>query len=88
MSRVFSNTTSLMTSVCMLYVGAMAASSYLSKYADKLLKGENQSNFLVHVPIKSIRRFDEIIQVIKIHVPVTGIFAEFGKSLKPFLHGF
>ena len=27
----------------MLYVGAMAASSYLSKYADKLLKGENQS---------------------------------------------
>ena len=30
MSRVFSNTTSLMTSVCMLYVGAMAASSYLS----------------------------------------------------------
>ena len=44
MSRVFSNTTSLMTSVCMLYVGAMAASSYLSKYADKLLKGENQSS--------------------------------------------
>ena len=43
MSRVFSNTTSLMTSVCMLYVCAMAASSYLSKYADKLLKGENQS---------------------------------------------
>ena len=43
MSRVFSNTTSLMTSVCMLYVGAMAASSYLSLYADKLLKGENQS---------------------------------------------
>ena len=43
MSRVFSNTTSLMTSVCMLYVGAMAASSYLSEYADKLLKGENQS---------------------------------------------
>ena len=32
MSRVFSNTTSLMT-----------ASSYLSQYADKLLKGENQS---------------------------------------------
>ena len=32
-----------MTSVCMLYVGAMAASSYLSQYADKLLKGENQS---------------------------------------------
>ena len=30
-------------SVCMLYVGAMAASSYLSYYADKLLKGENQS---------------------------------------------
>ena len=30
MSRVFSNATSLMTSVCMLYVGAMAASSYLS----------------------------------------------------------
>ena len=30
MSRVFSNTTPLMTSVCMLYVGAMAASSYLS----------------------------------------------------------
>ena len=30
MSRVFPNTTSLMTSVCMLYVGAMAASSYLS----------------------------------------------------------
>ena len=28
-SRVFSNTTSLMTSVCMLYVGAMAASSYM-----------------------------------------------------------
>ena len=28
-SMVFSNTTSLMTSVCMLYVGAMAASSYL-----------------------------------------------------------
>ena len=43
MSRVFSNTTSLMTSVSMLYVGAMAASSYLSKYADKLLKGEKQS---------------------------------------------
>ena len=43
MSRVFSNTTSLMTSVRMLYVGAMAASSNLSKYADKLLKGENQS---------------------------------------------
>ena len=43
MSRVFSNTTSLMTSVCMLYVGATAASSYLSQYADKLLKGENQS---------------------------------------------
>ena len=30
MSRVFSNATSLMTPVCMLYVGAMAASSYLS----------------------------------------------------------
>ena len=30
MSRVFSNTTSLMTSVCMLFVGAMAAISYLS----------------------------------------------------------
>ena len=30
MSRVFSNTTSLMTSVCMLYAVAMAASSYLS----------------------------------------------------------
>ena len=44
MSRVFSNTTSLMTSVCMLYVGAMVAGSYLSWYADKLLKGENQSN--------------------------------------------
>ena len=44
MSRVFSNTTSLMTSVCMLYVGAMAASSYLSLYADKPLNGENQSN--------------------------------------------
>ena len=43
MSRVFSNTTSLMTSVCMLYAVAMAASSYLSQYADKLLKGENQS---------------------------------------------
>ena len=43
MSRVFSNTTSLMTSVCMLYVGAMAASSYRPEYADKLLKGENQS---------------------------------------------
>ena len=43
MSRVFSNTTSLMTSVCMLYVGAMAARSYLSYYADKLLKGDNQS---------------------------------------------
>ena len=43
MSRVFSNTTSLMTSVRMLYVGAMGASSYLSLYADKLLKGENQS---------------------------------------------
>ena len=42
MSKVFSNYTSLMTSVYMLYVGAMAASSYLSKYADKLLKGENQ----------------------------------------------
>ena len=42
-SREFSNTTSLMTSVCMLYVGAMAASSYLSQYADKLLKGENKS---------------------------------------------
>ena len=27
MSRVFSNTTSLMTSVCMLYVGTMAASN-------------------------------------------------------------
>ena len=47
MSRVFPNTTSLMTSVCMLYVGAMAASSYLSKYADKLLKGENQSSEIV-----------------------------------------
>ena len=44
MSGVFSNTTSLMTSVCMLYVGAMAARSYLSWYADKLLKGENQSS--------------------------------------------
>ena len=32
-----------MTSMCMRYVGAMAASSYLSKYADKLLKGENRS---------------------------------------------
>ena len=59
MSRVFSNTTSLMTSLCMLYVGAMAASSYLSKYADKLLKGENQSNLLctkrivlLHLPKK------------------------------------
>ena len=29
MSRVFSNTTSLMTSVCMLYIGAMAASIIL-----------------------------------------------------------
>ena len=48
MSRVFSNTTSLMTSVCMQYVGAMAASSYLSLYADKLLKGENQSRKYVH----------------------------------------
>ena len=47
MSRVFSNTTSLMTSVCMLYVGAMAASSYLSQYADKLLKGENQSTLIM-----------------------------------------
>ena len=46
MSRVFSNTKSLMTSVCMLYVGTMAASSYLSLYADKLLKEENQSNSL------------------------------------------
>ena len=46
MSRVFSNTTSLMTSVFMLYVGAMAASSYLSKYADKLLKGDTQSTFV------------------------------------------
>ena len=44
MSRVFSNTTSLMTSVCMLYVGAMANTCYLSQYADKLLQGENQSN--------------------------------------------
>ena len=43
MSRVFSNTMSPMTSVCMLNVGEMAASSYLSRYADKLLKGENQS---------------------------------------------
>ena len=43
MSRVFYNYTSLMTSVYMLYVGAVAASSYPSKYADKLLKGENQS---------------------------------------------
>ena len=33
-----------MTSVCMLYIGAMETSSYLSLYADKLLKGENQSN--------------------------------------------
>ena len=32
-----------MALVCMLYVGAMAASSYLSLYADKILKGENQS---------------------------------------------
>ena len=32
-----------MMSVCMLYVGATVASSYLSQYADKLLKGENQS---------------------------------------------
>ena len=54
MSRVFSNTTSLMTSVCMLYVGAMAASSYLSKYADKLLKGENQSIHLIKRPIKHV----------------------------------
>ena len=46
MSRVFSNTTSLMTSVCMLYVGAMAVSSYLSLYADKLLKGEKPVYFL------------------------------------------
>ena len=30
MTRVFSNTTSLITSVCVRYVGAMAASSYLS----------------------------------------------------------
>ena len=45
MSRVFSNTTSLMTSVCMLYVGAMESSSYLSQYAAKLLKGENQSTW-------------------------------------------
>ena len=44
MSRVFSNITSLMTSVCMLYVGAMANTLYLSYYADKLLKGENQSS--------------------------------------------
>ena len=44
MSRVFSNTTSLLTSVCMLYVGAVADSSYLSYYADKLLKLENQSS--------------------------------------------
>ena len=49
MSRVFSNTTSLMTSVCMLYVGVMAARSYLSLYADKLLKGENQS--MSRVPV-------------------------------------
>ena len=43
-SKVFSNITSLMTSVCMQYVGAMATELYLSwYYADKLLKGENQS---------------------------------------------
>ena len=40
MSRVFSNTKSLMMSVCMLYLGAMATTLYLSQYADKLLKGD------------------------------------------------
>ena len=49
MPRVFSNTTSPMTSVCIQYVGAMATRLYLSSYADKLLKGENQSNMASHV---------------------------------------
>ena len=48
-SRVFSNTTSLITSVCMQYVGAMATRFYLSEYADKLLKGENQSTVSMQV---------------------------------------
>ena len=38
-----------MKSVCTLYVGVMAASSYLSLYADKLFKGENQSNFPIGI---------------------------------------
>ena len=41
MSRVFSNTTSLVTSVCMRYVGAMANILCQSQYADKLLKGKH-----------------------------------------------
>ena len=45
MSRVFSNTTSLMMSVCMLYVGAMATTLYPSQYADKLLKGDQSSKY-------------------------------------------
>ena len=38
-----------MTSVCMLYVDAMVASSYLSLYAAKLLKGENQSTEKINI---------------------------------------
>ena len=45
MSRVFSNTTSLMMSVCMLYVGAMTTTLYPSQYADKLLKGDQPSKY-------------------------------------------
>ena len=38
----------------MLYVGAMAASSYLSSYADNLLKGENQSSVTLNKNDKSL----------------------------------
>ena len=34
-------------SVYAIYVGTIAASSYLSYYADKLLKGGNQSTYFI-----------------------------------------
>ena len=65
MSRVFSNTTSLMTSVFMLYVGAMAVSSYLSEYADKQLKGENQSRKHVDVTSRNVTLLANVLAIFR-----------------------
>ena len=70
-----------MTSVCMRYVGAMEASSYLSLYADKLLKGENQSNAEVLDCIRMFAnsRCDFIVLVISLTLGTANYRMEFKK---------